>query len=281
MQSPEEWSNLGTLLAGYRKAGIKLQPDHWGKIVRLAGESGNIQAVIECAQRADKTGFSFARLETVVRTLVYINEKASRQTYDIAPSALRSAETVLDMLYRPEHARAAKSARDTLPFSRIIRGLILFTRCAACDHKLVMRHEDADQQLLLLEDEVAQFRAVWEGPLPTDLTRLPEFAELNAALERNAGRKVPRGLNGFCYVQVLAQTVRGIALAESLLGDKAEGLALVRDALEKHAREFMQTAPGRSQAWTDEYELVTLKERGSLLAPREEPGGEPEQANGA
>ncbi|KAM4060151.1 hypothetical protein HRG_002242 [Hirsutella rhossiliensis] len=279
MQSPAEWSNLATLLAGYRKAGIRLQADHWGKMVRMAGETGNIQAIIECAKQADKTGFSLGRRETAVRTLVYINEKASRQMHAHALGALRAAEVVLDMLQRPEHARAAKRTRNSLPFSRIIRGITLFTRSAACNVKLASRDEGVDQDLLLLEDEVALFRSLWKGPLPDDLTQLREFAELNATLDRNSGRKIPRALNGFCYVQALAQGIRGTILAEELLGDKAKDLARVREALEKHVHEFVQTAPGRSQGWIDEYELVTGKRLELQSAPKQEPDKAPAPAS--
>lgn len=272
MQSPADWSNLGTLLAGYRKAGIRLQADHWGKMVRMAGKTGNISAIIECAKQADKTGFSLSKREAAVRTLVYINERMiqSGQQYANAPQALRMVEVVLDMLQRPEHARAAKRTRERLPFSRIIRGMMLFTRCAAFKVKQAAG-ENVDRDLLLLQDEVALFRSLWD-PLPDNLTQLREFAELNTTLERSTGRKIRRALNGFCYMQALAQGIRGIALAQETLGDEAKDLARVQEALEKHAQAFVQTAPGRCQGWLDEYEDVTGKRL-------ELPTGGPEQEN--
>ena len=78
MHTPEDWTNLGPLLAGYRRAGIRLKAKHLGKIVRVAGTRGQIFAVIECAKQSDKTGFTLKNPEVVARVFAFINDKISK-----------------------------------------------------------------------------------------------------------------------------------------------------------------------------------------------------------
>lgn len=260
MQSAEDWSNLGTLLAGYKKAGIKLKADHWGKIVRVAGTRGHIYAVIECAKQADQTGLLLTNRETVVRVLAFINDKITESKWDAAETkqALRWAEQVLDLLQRPEHALPALRTRDRLHFSRLVRGMTLFTRSSAVKVKQ-QAGESVDEDLALLRDEVGLFSSLWQDSVTQDLTQVEEFAKLNPTVERNSapnGVRVPQALSGSAYVQVLAQNIKGIALTRELLGDEAKDLAPVDDALNKHLTEFVQTSHGRSKGWEDEYEKV-------------------------
>ncbi|PNY25302.1 Uncharacterized protein TCAP_04761 [Tolypocladium capitatum] len=261
MRTAEDWSNLGTLLAGYKKAGIKLKADHWGKIVRVAGTRGHIYAVIECAKQADQTGLVLTNRETVVRMLAFVNDKITESKWHATETkqALKWVELVLDLLQRPEHALPTPTpTRDRLHFSRLVRGITLFTRSSAV--KVKQRAGEAvDEDLALLRDEVKLFRSLWRDAAARDLTQVEEFAELNPTVERNSapnGARVPQALGGSAYVQVLAQGIKGIALARELLGDEAEDLAPVEDALDKHLAEFVRTSHGRSKGWEDEFEKV-------------------------
>ncbi|POR31179.1 Uncharacterized protein TPAR_08619 [Tolypocladium paradoxum] len=260
MQTAEDWNNLGTLLAGYKKAGIKLKADHWGKIVRVAGTRGHIYAVIECAKQADQTGLLLTNRETVVRILAFVNDKITESKWAATETkqALKWAELVLDLLQRPEHALPTLRTRDRLHFSRLVRGMTLFTRSSAVKVKQ-QEGKAIDEDLVLLRDEVSLFSSLWQDAVTQDLTQVEEFAKLNPTVERNStpnGIRVPQALGGSAYVQVLAQNIKGIALARELLGDEAKDLAPVQDALDKHLEEFVQTSHGRSKGWEDEFEKV-------------------------
>ena len=261
MQTGEDWSNLGTLLAGYKKAGIKLKADNWGKIVRVAGTRGHIYAVIECAKQADQTGLLLTNRETVVRVLAFVNDKITESKWDVAETkqALKWAEMVLDLLQRPEHTLPTLRTRDRLHFSRLVRGMTLFARSSAVKVKQ-QAGESIDEDLALLRDEVNLFSSLWEDSVAQDLTEVEEFAKLNPTVERASapkGVRVPQALSGSAYVQVLAQNIKGLALTRELLGGDAKDLAPVEDALNKHLTAFVQTSHGRSKDWEDEFEKVT------------------------
>ncbi|UNI14223.1 hypothetical protein JDV02_000874 [Purpureocillium takamizusanense] len=260
MHTGEDWANLGTLLAGYKKAGIKLKPDHWGKVVRVAGSRGHIYVIIECAKQSDKTGLLLTNRETVVSVLAFVNGKIATNPGGVAEArqALRWAELVLDLLQRPEHMLQTVRPRDRLHFSRVVRGLVLFARSSA-----VKAEQDAgeavEQDMALLREEVTLLESLWEGNAPQVLATLEDFAKLNPTPERSSGTRVPQALSGSSYVQVLAQNIKGIQTTRDLLGDEAKSLAPVQDALEEHLGEFVQTAPGRVKGWEDEYEKVVGK----------------------
>ncbi|ODA80012.1 hypothetical protein RJ55_02970 [Drechmeria coniospora] len=264
METTSDWSNLGTLLAGYKKAGIKLMAKHWGRVARVAGTRGHVFAVIECAKQADKTGLLLTNRELVVRVLAYVNAKITESKWDATETkqALCWAEQVLDLLQKPEHMLSTKRARDRLHFSRLVRGLALFARASALQVKKDAG-EPVEKDVVLLKDELALLGSLWEGSLEKDLSELEEFALLHPTLERNSspnGTRNPKGLNGSAYVQVLAQNIKGISLARKLLAEEAKILAPVEGALEKHLGDFVKTAHGRSKGWEDVYAEATGKQ---------------------
>ncbi|KHN99526.1 uncharacterized protein MAM_02379 [Metarhizium album ARSEF 1941] len=253
MQSAQDWANLGTLLAGYKKAGIKLKANHWGKVVRVAGRRGHIFAVIECAKQFDKTGLVIRTPETAVRVLAFANDKITESAWDAGETkrALRWVETVLDLLQRPEF----RSTRQNLHFSRLVRGLAVFSRASA-----VKVGQAAERDMALLRDEVALLSALWEGAVDKDLFGVSEFAKLNPLVERRArddGEKIiPQALNGSAYIQVLTQNIKGIELAQEVLGDDVESLPPILDTLRSHLQDFATKSETRTEAWADEYEKV-------------------------
>ncbi|KAL7820167.1 hypothetical protein V8C44DRAFT_346863 [Trichoderma aethiopicum] len=260
MRSRDDWANLGTLLAGYKKAGIRLKANHWGKIVRMAGQSGNILAVIECAKQAEKTGLLLTNPETVVRILSYVNDKITDSRWAEAETkqAQKWADQVLDLLQRKEHAVEGQPTRQRLHFSRLVRGMTLFTRASAIKVK-----RDAGEpvvlDIVLLRDEIQLLASLWKGATDANLEELPDFAKLNPTLERNAspkGVKIPKALNGSAYVQVLAQNIKGIELAREIVGGEAQVLAPVEDALAKHLRHFVKTSKSSTKGWAEEYEKI-------------------------
>ncbi|QLI65463.1 uncharacterized protein G6M90_00g014920 [Metarhizium brunneum] len=256
MHSAEDWANLATLLAGYKKAGIKLKANHWGKIVRVAGTKGHIFAVIECAKQSDKTGFVFRTPEMVVRVLAFVNDKITESAWDASETkqALKWAEAVLDLLQRPEHAVSSQRTRERLHFSRLVRGMTVFARASA-----VKVGQAAERDINLLRDEVALLSSLWEDAVNKDLSEVPEFANLNPLVERNAsdnGNHIPEALNGSAYIQVLTQNIRGIELAQEVLGGDAESLSPILNSLKSHLQDFAAKSETRTEAWAEEYEKV-------------------------
>lgn len=264
MESTEDWINLGTLLAGYKKAGIRLKADHWGKIVRVAGTKGHIYAVIECAKQSDKTGLVLNKPELVVRVLAFVNDKITESSWNAGETkqALVWAQKVLDLLQRPEHALSTQHTRDRLHFSRLVRGMTLFTRASAV--KVGQQAEEvAEREMTLLRDEVALLVSLWQDALSKDLNEVAEFANLNPLIERSAshnGNHVPQALSGSAYVQVLSQNIRGIQLAQEILGEEAKELSPVLLSLNTHLEDFAQKSEGRTKGWESEYEKVMGKQ---------------------
>ncbi|KAG6007806.1 hypothetical protein E4U21_005526 [Claviceps maximensis] len=257
MRSAEDWANLSTLLAGYKKAGIKLKTNHLGKIVRVAGTRGRIYAVIECAKQSDKTGFVLNNREIVVRMFAYINDKISSSSGALAESrqALKWAEMVLDLLQRSEDAVPAQKTRYRFHHSRLVRGMVLFARASAVNTRTA-----AERDLGSLRDEVTLLTSLWEDAVGKDLAEIPEFVKLNPTIERNAnqsGKRIPRALNGNAYIQILAQNIKGIEVAQQVLGqDATEGLSPILETLKSHLHEFAINSEQRKETWAEEYEKV-------------------------
>ncbi|QUC18618.1 uncharacterized protein UV8b_02859 [Ustilaginoidea virens] len=259
MHTPEDWTNLGPLLAGYRRAGIRLKAKHLGKIVRVAGTRGQIFAVIECAKQSDKTGFTLKNPEVVARVFAFINDKiskAARETPDgpETKQALTWTEMVLDLLQRPEHTVDDAQTRQRLHFSPLVRGMTLFARASAARLGAA-----SERDLNLLRDEVALLVSLWGDAANKDLLEVAEIAKLTPAAERDAAQKsnyIPRALNVSSYVQVLAQNIKGIEIAQEILGDEAQGLSAISTALTSHLRDFAGGIRTKSDMWVDEYEKV-------------------------
>lgn len=256
MHSAGDWANLGTLLAGYKKAGIQLKAKHRGRIARMAGIRGHIHTIIECAKQSDRTGLSLKYPEVTARIFASINSKVYENRGDAAEAkqALRWTETVLDLLQRPEHTDSTRQTRDRLHYSRPIRGMTLFSRACA-----VQAGSSSDRELELLRDEVSLFVSLWQDSLDEDLSDLHDFACLNPELERHPTKNrspFVSALNGNGYVQVLCQNIKGIEVAMELVKDNTESLVPIRKKLGSHLQEFAINSEARKVSWAEEYEKV-------------------------
>ncbi|KAG5977294.1 hypothetical protein E4U55_006899 [Claviceps digitariae] len=254
MHSADDWANLSTLLAGFKKAGIKLRPDDWGKIVRKAGTTGHVFPIIECAKQSDKTGLFLNNAEVVARLLAFVNDKISNSPGEVAEvkQAVKWVDMVLELLQRPEHAVKGQT-RERLHYLRLVRGMVLLARAS-----FVNTGEASKQDLDSLRYEVTLLKALWEDAVDKDLYEVAEFSRLNPTLERKArqdGQEVPRALNGSAFVQVLAQNIKGIETAQQVLGQEAtEGLSPILKALASYLHDFASTSKFRTEVWADEYE---------------------------
>ncbi|EGX96819.1 hypothetical protein CCM_01477 [Cordyceps militaris CM01] len=252
METPEDWANLGTLLAGYKKAGVKLRSQHYGKIIRRAEETGNIYAVIECAKQAEKTGLKLQTHEMVVRLLAAINDRIVSGGHAATPQAVKWMEVALDLLYRPEQVMHRDVSADTkVHASRLARGLVLFTRASAVSAKQATA-ESAAVELLLLKDEVELLKTLWKDADLKNISSLPEFAVLNPdAVEKH------KNLNGASYVSIVAQNLKAISLARELAPAEAQELGAVEAALSEHLTQRVTNDKRRGGSWAEVFEKIT------------------------
>ncbi|OAA77775.1 hypothetical protein LEL_04598 [Akanthomyces lecanii RCEF 1005] len=252
METSEDWANLGTLLAGYKKAGVKLRNQHWGKIVRRAEETGNIYAVIECAKQAEKTGLKLQTHEMVVRLLAAINNKIISGNQAATVQAVKWMEVALDLLHHPEQATHRDAAADTkVHASRLARGLVLFTRASAVSAKKAAG-QDAAAELTLLKDEVELLKTLWRDADLKNLDSLAEFAVLNpGAVEDH------KNLNGASFVSIVTQNIKAISLARELAPAEAQALGAVETALSEHLTIYATNDKRRDGRWAESYEEIT------------------------
>lgn len=260
MQTADDWNNLATLLAGYKKAGIKLQPVQMGKIVRLAGETGNIYSIIECAEQAYETGLSLSKAETTVRLLLFVNDKSINNKGDAAQAnqALRWTTKVMDLLQRSESKLATGNTRDRLHFSKAVRGLVLFARASAVKANEAAG-EAVEQQMTLLRDEVELVGSLWKDSLGQDITQVPDFSSLNPKFDGARNNKTLQQnptLSGSGYIQVLAQNIKAMSLTREIVGDEAKQLQDVEAQLKSHAEQFLDNAGEAKESWTKEYKRI-------------------------
>lgn len=252
METSEDWANLGTLLAGYKKAGVKLRNQHWAKIVRRAEETGNIYAVIECAKQAEKTGLKLQTHEMVVRLLAAINNKIIGGNKAATAQAAKWMEVALDLLNHPEQATHRDAAADSkVHASRLARGLVLFTRASVVSAKKTAG-QDAAAELTLLKDEVELLKTLWRDADLKNLDSIVEFAVLNpAAVEDH------KNLNGAGFVSIVAQNIKAISLARELAPAEAQALGAVGSALSEHLTRYATNDKRRDSGWAESYEDIT------------------------
>lgn len=251
METSDDWANLGTLLAGYKKAGVRLRLQHWGKLIRRAADTGNIYAIIECAKQAERTGLKFQTHEMVVRLLASINDKIIAGDEGATQQAAKWMNVVLDLLHYREQVPRKDIAADTkMHLSRLARGLVLFTRVSAVSTKQ-SAGEDAAAELTALKDELALLRTLWKDADLKNLDSLPEFAALNPLSTTEFRR-----LNGAAYVNVIAQNIRAISLSRELATVDANELNAVETALSEHLEQYGKSDERRDARWAEVYEQV-------------------------
>ena len=196
-----------------------------------------------------------SRHETTARALANINDKivASDGSVTAAVQALKWSEIVLDLLQRPQHI---ESKEGKVHFSRVVRGLTLYTRAAAIK-AMQAAEQDVEHQLTLLRDEVELLKTLWSDVDTSDLKQVEDFARLHPVVERQSEvRGVPKALNGSAYVQALAQNIKGLSVTRELLGTEAQELQKVEAAIAKHLEQFVQENKQRKEGWATEYERV-------------------------
>ncbi|KAI8721055.1 hypothetical protein NCS52_00552000 [Fusarium sp. LHS14.1] len=262
MKTKEDWENLGTLLAGYRKAGIRLQNYHYDKIIRKAGQSKQTYAIIECAKQSNKTGLRFTRKNHLVLLLTSINNKITSPSGEANESAqaLKWIELVLDLVQRPEHKSRNPDRTEKLHQSPVVQGLALYARASSIKaQQAAESSEEVDVQAL--KDNVESLTSSWTRLGTDDLLNSPVLADLNPRspfTKENESKNEHLAVN--FYILTLSQNIKGMELAQEILGDAAKDLTPIRDALEQHLKDFVEGGELYFERWAETYTLTIGRE---------------------
>jgi len=262
MESKEDWANVGTILWGYRKAGVRLNQRAYDKIIRLACDSGNVGMVIGCLKQAHLTGMWITEREQVIRIVNAINARWDG-SLEQAKQASSWVRTLVDIIQRPENAeevskaikkrQLADSGLGMSPhFSVLGRTAMLQTRAVTIQAKTQVE-ESVEDDLVALKDDLATVQTLW-APQLKEGKALAENAELAQA---RPSRQAFFSLNGSEYVKSLAWSIRGIRTSQQVAEEAAAPLLPLVDNLEQYAREFIQSEAGneaRAEQWTKCFE---------------------------
>ncbi|KAK5137738.1 hypothetical protein LTR08_007309 [Meristemomyces frigidus] len=124
VSSGEGWSNLPSLLAGLRRAGVKWTKGSrnealLGKIVRKAVQAGKIGTVVLCLQQAETTGMRLG-IETVLENVMWgLHTTAQREQWSEA-SVVKAmkASTQIALLLESEGHGGGREVRERDPRRR-------------------------------------------------------------------------------------------------------------------------------------------------------------------
>ncbi|KAK1691512.1 hypothetical protein BDP55DRAFT_542566 [Colletotrichum godetiae] len=113
METPQDWNNFGRLLSGMRTAGRHYSQTDFAKMIRIAGQQGQIYTIIEAARQVRKTGMKLDNSEKVNEVLHFVQMRAIESEWDQEKTkqALRWSEIVLEMLEDKGHAPNARKLR--------------------------------------------------------------------------------------------------------------------------------------------------------------------------
>ncbi|RSM01509.1 hypothetical protein CDV31_011320 [Fusarium ambrosium] len=258
METREDWDNIGTLLAGYKKAGIRLQSYHYDKIIRKAGQSKQTYAIIECAKQSGKTGLFLTKKNHLVLLLADINNKITSPSGEANESAqaLKWIELVLDLIQRPEHQQKGVKTTDRVHDSPVVRGLLLFAQASSIKAQQAAE-SSAEVDVQALKDNAEFITTSWTHLGTDDLANSPVLKSLNPRSPHTVSTNHKDHLSVNVYILTLAQNIKGMELAQEILGDAAKGLTPIRDALEQHLKDFIKADSRYLERWAETYELVT------------------------
>lgn len=242
MHTKEDWDNLGTLLHGYHKAGIKLSHTHVAKIIRMAGQSGQIFSILECAKQVQKTNLALNQKEYVVQVLNFINEKIVSSSWDPKETtqAAKWTKLVWELIQRPGHLDESLSPVSRLHYSAIVQGLKLFTEASAIKAKQAAS-EDVGADLQELKAAVDQLLTVWGERYTEDLTKDSDLKDLIPALDKTNKRGHFTSMAPSYFVRAIAQNIKAMEMTQELLGDSAKDLTPIKAALDAFLGDFVKS----------------------------------------
>ncbi|KAI1861052.1 hypothetical protein JX265_009671 [Neoarthrinium moseri] len=171
-----DWENLRPLLEGVHNAGRRLSDTFLVKLVRIVGEKGHADDLIECARGARRTGFRLDRPEKVNELLHYVQLKAVDAAWarPQTEQALRRAELVIELLQSDAHAPAEDAiVEGSLPLHRDPQVLMAPLHLAAA---LVVKGGVTDAKVVEKVDKLAD-TVVRLWPADTPLRKLYPIKE--------------------------------------------------------------------------------------------------------
>lgn len=277
METPADWDNLPTLLAGYYKGGINTSGAIFsGKVTRKATDKGSVLPIVECAKQNADTGFFIGTREQIAHLLRTVCKRVdtSKDNLERMGSAIKMADQVFGVLQRPDHVKqyGAEKSRDMLQFSATGRGLALYSR-AQYYKALKDAGESTESALASLIDEIHVLSSVWAQNLGKGILSMTDFQELYPWKdELTTESKTVSCLTGHRYVDVLARNIRALEIVQDLARDHPEDFTTVAALIEQnlkpasleidsHVVDFLSRSKGaHNDAWIKSYEYILNRE---------------------
>ncbi|RGP67503.1 hypothetical protein FLONG3_8472 [Fusarium longipes] len=252
MQTKEEWDNIATFLAGYKKAGIRLKREHYESLIRRACAAQQEYSIIECAKQTDKTGLILNSDNSIILLMSSVNQKIYNSTQEEG-AILRSLKwnrLIWELIQRPEHQKMdhleSRPHWTRSPHQNpVVRGTLLFSQAHAIQVQQAAG-EPVEELSKELRNNVEFIANAWK--------KNPGLDKLNVR-----GQKLfwKDALSPFYYVRALAQNIKAMELAQEIIGDDAKSLAPIRDTLEKETENFIKAGSENAKGLGLEYESIT------------------------
>ncbi|KAL5612969.1 hypothetical protein BROUX41_003953 [Berkeleyomyces rouxiae] len=111
MKTPADWENLVRLLNGYARSKRTIKLHDRFRIIREAGCTGNIWAIIDAMRQSEKSGLYLRHLPPVDEMMYWLCDKAIKSSWNAheTKQAATWATIVMDILEEPEHRRQKKT----------------------------------------------------------------------------------------------------------------------------------------------------------------------------
>lgn len=112
-RSGEAWKNLIQLLTGLKRSGVTVQRMEMERLMRLATESGNFDAVIQCLRRADETAMTLQRPEVLEAVLLGLRKEGQADGWseESMEKAMRRGRDIAQLLETEMHS-GGKQLKD-------------------------------------------------------------------------------------------------------------------------------------------------------------------------
>ncbi|KAG8666261.1 hypothetical protein FPOAC2_11366 [Fusarium poae] len=255
MKTKEEWDNIATFLAGYKRAGIKLENEHYLSLIRRACAAQQEYSIIECAKQADKTGLTLKNVSSIALLMSSINQRiydSTREGRDVL-QALKWNQLIWDLIQRPQHKRQESSIHMLAHCRPTIRGLLLFSQA----HTIQAQQAAGDSAEKLtkgLRDNLEFILAKYERKR-RNIAPMWHMLNVRSGVQESYEKQDP--ISPYYYVRVVAQNIRAMELAQEIVGDDTGKLMYFRDMLEKHVEDFIKAGSENRKGFGLEYERIT------------------------
>ncbi|KAK7422393.1 hypothetical protein QQX98_001672 [Neonectria punicea] len=272
MKTKEDWDNLGTLLAGYKKAGIRVRPAQYMRIIRQAGRNDQIYSIIECVKQAQKTGFELNSMEYIITLLSLISKQ---KITGAAPGTakpvdgLRWTEEIIDLLQRSPHVNEDLPASQQAHNHPLIRGQLMFAQASAVQ-SLKLQEKPFDKELADLTDSAEALVSWWTRQVKEgEEIHTPATID-NMRPHKKDGAKNLKGhaasFGSSEWVRVLVLNIKAMSMAREIVGDATQGLEPIEQKLEEALAEFVGDLPQYNARSAQVYEDIIGKKPTWALA---------------